>query len=220
ACVRQADEQVGRLVDALVARGSFARTAFVVTGDHGQSLGDNLHFGHGTDTQVNVAVPLVVHFPAGTVPAGRSARLVSLVDLLPTLIGAVHLGGLDEFRKQFSGADVTAPELARAGILTAEATEFRRGKKKPYECSFLTERWKYARVEGSAGKLYDLAGAGEGVDVSAANATVVAELEARLATDLKPSVLGANGSEPVDPEQQALLKQIKNLGYGGDDDGE
>jgi arylsulfatase len=222
ACVRQVDHEVGRLIDALVERERWERTAFVFTGDHGQSLGDGSHLGHGLDTQVNVSIPLVIHFPAGTVsqPA-RCGALVSLVDLMPTLLAALPIAGLEAYRAQFSGRDVLSSGFTRAGVFTAEATEFHRSKKRPYNSAIVTERWKYARSEGSPGRLYDLAGAGEAVDVAAEQATIVSELERLLDAELASSVLAPEESEPLDPDGQALLDQLEELGYGGgDDDGD
>jgi arylsulfatase len=219
ACVRQVDHEVGRLVDALVARGSWESTAFVFTADHGQSLGENAHLGHGLNREVNVAVPLVIHFPAGRVaqPA-RNRTLASLVDLMPTLLGALALPGLDAWRAQFAGRDVLAPGLARAGVFTAEATEFHRGGERPYECALVNGRWKYARTEGAPGRLYDLAGAGETVDVAAEHPGVVRELELALSAELATSILVDEEAVPLDPDAQALLEQLRNLGYAGDDE--
>jgi len=219
ACVRQVDHEVGRLIDALAARGSWARTAFVFTADHGQSLGEGARFGHGANTEVNVRVPLVIHFPAGgvTQPA-CSGTLVSLVDLMPTLLAALPLDGLEAWRAQFAGRDVLDPHLARPGVFTAETTEFHRGKKRSYECALVTGRWKYVCAEGEPGRLYDLEGAGETVDVSAEQAALARELDRLLGAELASSILTSDEDEPLDPEAQALLEQLENLGYGGGDE--
>jgi arylsulfatase A-like enzyme len=218
ACVRQIDGEVGRLLDALAARGTLDDTAFVFTGDHGQSLGENRFFGHGLNTQVNTQVPLVVRFPAAARMAPRrSSALVSLVDLVPTLLARVPIAGLEEYRSQLVGADVLAPGFARAHVFTSEATEFHRGDRKPYACAVLTGRWKYARAGGGAGHLYDLEGAGEGVDVAAANPALAAELEAVLTAELASSILGRAASRVTEPEEIELLEQLEGLGYGGGD---
>ena len=221
ACVRQVDHEVGRLIDALTSRGSWERTAFVFTADHGQSLGEGAFFGHGLNTEINIRVPLVIRFPAGSVaqPA-RSRALVSLVDLMPTLLAALRVPGLEAWRAQFAGRDVLDPALARPGVFTAEATEFHRSKKRPYECALVTGRWKYVRAEGEPGRLYDLEGAGETVDVAAANAALAGELGRLLDAELASSILAPAADEPLDPEAQELLEQLEGLGYGGGDEDE
>jgi len=76
------DKQVGRLLDA-----AGADTLVVVTGDHGESLGDNgVWFNHGDDLTVAATqVPLLMRWP-GQIPAGiRVPGPVELTDVLPTL---------------------------------------------------------------------------------------------------------------------------------------
>ena len=219
ACVAQIDGEVGRLQDALVMRGSWANTAFLFCADHGQALGENEHFGHGTNLQINVAVPLLMHFPAALgVPAQRNARLVSLADMLPTLFARIGSAGLGDYAQQFRGTDALAAEFARGHVFTAEATEFKRGKKQPFLCGVVTERWKLVPTDGGTAKLYDLAAAGEKADVAAANPATVKELEALLAAELRTAVLVPEGAEPVSLEQGELLDGLGALGYGGDDE--
>jgi arylsulfatase A-like enzyme len=220
ACVRQVDHEVGRLIDALTARGSWPSTAFVFTADHGQSLGEGARLGHVRNTEINIRVPLVIHFPAGRVaqPA-RSGALVSLVDLMPTLVAALRIGGLETWRAQFAGRDVLDPGLERAGVFTAEETGSRRGKLR-YECALETGRWKYVRTEGQPGRLYDLQGAGETVDVSAENESLAAELARLLESELASSNLAPGEDAPLDAEGQALLDELEGLGYGGEDEDE
>ena len=83
-----ADREVGRIVvDALRGRGLLDRAIVVVTADHGQSLGQHDWLPHGRITDDNLRVPLIVRFPPGVVRAPvRVARVVSLVDVLPTVL--------------------------------------------------------------------------------------------------------------------------------------
>jgi arylsulfatase len=221
ACVRQVDHEVGRLIDALAARGSWARTAFVFAGDHGQSLGEGDRFGHGLNTEVNVRVPLVIRFPgSGVAQPLRSRVLVSLVDVMPTLLAALPIPGLEAWRAQFTGRDALDAAFARPGVFTAKATEFRRSGKRPFEFAIVTGRWKYVHGEGEAGRLFDLEGAGETVDVSAQHPELVAELERLLAAELTTSILEPEADEPLDPEAKKLLEDLEDLGYGGGDEDE
>lgn len=218
ACVRAVDDQVGRLIDALEARGRWQRSVFVFTADHGQSLGENRHLGHGTNTQVNVAVPLVIHFPEGTVPQpARAGGLVSLVDALPTVLARIEHEELAPLRAQLAGEDVLRPGFAREHVLTARATEFHGGDPQPYESALFSRRWKYVREEGAPGRLYDLDGAGEGVDVAAQHADIARELDTLLSKHLAGSLPAAQAEEPVDPEAAELLEKLEDLGYGGGD---
>jgi len=90
-CVRQADQGLGTLVQELRQRDQLDNTLLIIAADHGESLGENGFYGHGTthgNTSLGeelIRVPLVVHYPDGGV-AGRHAAPVSLVDLFPTIL--------------------------------------------------------------------------------------------------------------------------------------
>jgi arylsulfatase A-like enzyme len=219
ASVRQVDDQVGRLIDALRARGGWDSTAFVFTADHGQSLGEHGLLGHGLNREVNVRIPLLVKLP-GRAP-GRNARVVSLVDVMPTLVATLGIQGVDAYRAQFRGTDVLAPDFAREHVVTAESTQFLRKATRPYEPALVTGRWKYVKPAGGGAQLYDLAAA-ELVDVAASHPDVVLALDALLAAELATSVLDEAPSAPADaesdPEVEELLRQLEGLGYGGDED--
>jgi len=221
ACVRLVDDQVGRLIDALKAGGRWEDSIFVFTADHGQSLRENLHLGHGKNTNLNTFVPLLIRFPSSSAHApGRRSGLVSLVDLMPTVLAGVEHEGLRAFRGQFEGQDVLADGFSRAHVVTAESTQFHGAKWKPLECALLSERWKYVPGTGRPGELYDLAGAGEFVDVRAQHPDVARELESTLESLLaRTRVENADADEaPNDAETEELLRQLEALGYGGEDD--
>jgi arylsulfatase A-like enzyme/Flp pilus assembly protein TadD len=86
--VAYADAEVGRLRRGLVARGlGTSDTIFAVTSDHGEGLGEHGEATHGPFLyQTTLHVPLVVAAP-GRWPASRRVKgLVSIVDLVPTLL--------------------------------------------------------------------------------------------------------------------------------------
>ena len=87
------DEQVGRILAALADSGQRDDTLVIFSSDHGEMLGDHglvlkgCRFYEGA-----VRVPLIVSWP-GVVDGGRrSAALVSLLDLAPTLLEAADVG--------------------------------------------------------------------------------------------------------------------------------
>ena len=86
-------ELLGRVVDALRARGTLDRTVLVVLADHGEVLGERGgFFGHGpTLYQESVGVPLLVRYPP-TVPMG--VRVDAPVSTLGVFATIVDLAGL------------------------------------------------------------------------------------------------------------------------------
>jgi arylsulfatase A-like enzyme len=63
--VRYLDRHVGRIVDTLRETGRWDDTLLVVTGDHGEMLGERGLLGHGYLYEPGVRVPLVVRPPGG-----------------------------------------------------------------------------------------------------------------------------------------------------------
>lgn len=117
ASISQIDRQVGRFVTLLKDKGLYDKTLVVFTADHGEYLGFHhmlLKSNHMYDPLVKV--PLIVKWPdrrrAGTV----SQRLVSNIDLAPTLCRAAGLPPAAEM----SGEDLNS-ERARREIVFCEA---------------------------------------------------------------------------------------------------
>lgn len=80
------DREIGRLLDALESTGGLARTAILVTSDHGEAFGE-----HGVEYHGVTAYEPIVHVPAilvapGVAP-GVHGALVSHRDVGPTVLG-------------------------------------------------------------------------------------------------------------------------------------
>ncbi len=87
------DQQIGRLLGELQALGTRARTAVVVTGDHGEGFGERGVTAHGYHLYPpQTKVPLIIQVPG--LPPRRIATPVGHVDLAPTLVNLV--GGASE----------------------------------------------------------------------------------------------------------------------------
>jgi choline-sulfatase len=88
--VADADELVGRMLEALRAAGKLDTTLVILSADHGEELFDHGWVGHastGYEGKVYdplIRVPLIVRAPGGAA-VGRSAALVSHIDVMPTV---------------------------------------------------------------------------------------------------------------------------------------
>jgi arylsulfatase A-like enzyme len=90
--VAYTDTHIGRLFEALRARGAKRKVVAALTADHGEEFWDHGHFEHGHDYYREITWVPLVFWGAGTVPDGRTVTtLVGLVDVAPTL---VELAGL------------------------------------------------------------------------------------------------------------------------------
>jgi arylsulfatase A-like enzyme len=84
------DHQIGRVLEALDRAGLHDDTLVIVTSDHGESLGERGQMGHGGMLYDSVLdIPLVIRYPRLFPPGTRVAQPASLIDLLPTVAGAV-----------------------------------------------------------------------------------------------------------------------------------
>ena len=97
--VKYTDYAIGAFLREARDRPWFRDTIFVITADHGASA-------RGTeDIPVErYRIPLWIHAP-GLVAPGRVDRLMSQIDIAPTLLGLLHA----RYDSKFFGADVLAP---------------------------------------------------------------------------------------------------------------
>jgi len=115
------DEQlIGPLVDLLRELALYDDTLLIVTADHGEEFGEHGCWTHGANLHdETLHVPLVIRFPHGGHAGRELSDVVSLVDVLPTVLGTV---GVDVGAAVLDGRD-----LARvlAGEPTDEAVALR-----------------------------------------------------------------------------------------------
>ena len=86
------DHELGRVIDALRAKGILDRTLVVLAGDHGESLGEHGESDHGIFIyDATMKVPLVLfapgHLPRGLVLDAR----VRLIDIMPTVLDGLKM---------------------------------------------------------------------------------------------------------------------------------
>ncbi len=180
--VATADREVGRIVAALRDRGLLDRSIVVVTADHGQSLGQHDWLPHGRITDDNLQVPLIVRFPPGVVRAPlRVARVMSLVDVLPTVLARFDGEASRRFLEQAEGEDALAGGPPRGWALAQRTGRERAGLGERRRVRAGDRPLKLVRRAGGGEELYDLtADPGERDDVSAGNAHVIATLRRTL----------------------------------------
>jgi len=89
--VRVFDQRLGVFLDKLKAGGFLENTVLVFTADHGEELLEHGWWGHGYSLHSDqLRVPLIVRMPDGRGGGGRVDRIVSLIDVMPTLLTAAR----------------------------------------------------------------------------------------------------------------------------------
>lgn len=147
ACTSFVDSQVGRLLDALGARGLADNTVIVLWGDHGWHLGEKGITGKNTLWERSTRVPLIFAGP-GVRAQSRTRQPAELLDIYPTLI---ELCGLPP-RSDLEGISL-APQLKDpdARRRRPAITSHNQGNH-----AVRTERWRYIRYADGSEELYDL----------------------------------------------------------------
>lgn len=109
------DHCIGRVIEKLKEVGIYDSSLIIITGDHGESLGEHRENTHGYYIyQSTVKVPLVFKFPGGF-KAKRIKAPVSLVDILPTvcsLLGIESPNGIQgkDLKPYFEGQSQPYPD--------------------------------------------------------------------------------------------------------------
>ncbi len=94
--ISYADAQVGEWVSSLKSLHLYDNTFIIVTADHGEMLGEhNVYFTHSDDYEggykENINVPLIVKFPSGYMKGRVFKKLVSSIDIVPTIMATLGL---------------------------------------------------------------------------------------------------------------------------------
>jgi arylsulfatase A-like enzyme len=223
--IRYTDEQVGVLLAKLREIGAFDKSIVVVTSDHGEGLNQHDWASHGLVWDEQLRVPLLMRFPAEAgVPPQRVERLVSLVDLFPTVLARVRPFETDSWPRYFrhaTGVDALAADFKERPLFGQRV-----GRDLPNDpgemYAVTTAEWKYIHEPEVGDKLFERkSDPHELVDVSERRADVakrIHDLTMLLRTDQEQrgSRLGTAREGEVDPK---LAAQLGELGYGGGDDG-
>lgn len=168
--VQQIDDHLGRVWEALDARGGFADTMIVFTSDHGDYLGDHWLGEKEHFHDVIQRVPLIVYDPDTSADATRGqveTRLVEAIDLVPTFLEAL---GLPVATERIEGRSLLP--LLRGGeasgwrdVVVSELDYAYREARRildrsPAACRAWmarSERWKYVHWQDFPPQLFDLA---------------------------------------------------------------
>jgi arylsulfatase A-like enzyme len=204
--ISEIDWSVGRILDAIRARGLDERTLVIFTSDNGPwlSYGDHagsagrLREGKGTTFEGGVRVPCIMRWP-GAIPAERVCREpLMTIDIFPTVAALI---GAELPARGIDGRDARALLLGTAGAGSPQEAYFFYYRRNDLE-AMRSGRWKLhfphgyrsmdGRAAGSGGtpgnydydrrtglELYDLrADVGESRDVAADHPEIVARLTA------------------------------------------
>jgi arylsulfatase A-like enzyme/Tfp pilus assembly protein PilF len=202
-----ADAELGRLVERVRARWDQRRTLFVVTSDHGESLGEHGEMTHSlTIYEATQRVPLIISgagLPQGAVERA-TARLVDVAPTILALARAEPLGDVDGRDLLATSSEAGSPEpLAYVETL---APQLDLGWSPLL--GVRSARFKYIRAPRP--ELYDLEeDPQETRNLVETRPQIAAELERSLESQLA----NARPVEPTVTPDAARRAQLAQLGY-------
>ncbi len=208
--IATADAQLGRLLDALEVEGRLKDTLVMVTGDHGEMLGEHGEPTHGFFIyDAATHIPVIVAGPG--VPAREVPNQIRIVDLMPTALELLRVGA----PKQVQG--VSLMPLARGEPLSLMAQSESWYPRYHYGWSELIslqdDRVQYIRAPRP--ELYDLQlDPRELVDKSKDDAATLATIDRALTRELArhTNTKAAKGPQTIDAEAE---ERLAALGYIG-----
>lgn len=227
AAVREADRRLGSVIQLLKDRDEWDRTLFVVLSDHGEEL--NEHGGWSHDQSVYeemVRVPLVIRFPEDQYAGRRVTEVVSLVDVVPTILDVL---GRSHVAADLSGESlvpfITGAARRPGGTFRVPSmrhnvmSTYARWQRQRGDVNIVVRRdnWKGIwNVERDALELYDLSSdPGEQTNVAAEHPDLAVTLRRHTeqwrdaCQERAAAALRAEESE-VDEE---TMRKLHSLGY-------
>lgn len=183
------DAQAGRVLDALKRLGLADNTIVIFAGDHGWHLGEHGLWHKRSLFEESARVPFLVHAPGAKGNGQRSASLVELLDVYPTLCDLAGVPAPGSLQGKSLRPVLNDP---RATLHDGAFTQARRGPKaEHWGRSVRTTRWRCTEWdEGRNGiELYDHdADPREFTNLAndPTHAAVLKELRATLAAKLPP----------------------------------
>jgi len=208
------DTQVARLLADLDRSGLRERTIIVLVGDHGQGRGDHGENRHGCLIYDSVMrVPLILSCPGLFEPGVVAGRVVSIVDVFPTLLETLGIGWARDIDGRSLLDERHDPDRA---VYMESLLPLRNHGWAPL---FGLRRHDEKFILAPTPEFYDLrTDPAERVNLHATASERASELERRLRDVLggRPTIESLLGTpDGIDPTLEA---QLSALGYGGDVD--
>jgi arylsulfatase A-like enzyme len=221
--IRFTDESVGTLLTMLGQAGMNDRTIFVITADHGESLGEHDYFFEHGDfgTEPEIHIPLVLVIPGVTRPGTRITRQVRNIDITPTILDALHISYAGKVRGTSLLPMLTGDAKSRFCFGETGENYFPQNTRR--EVPGIKGKWRWLRdkqfklvyvphAQTEEWRLFNLkSDPGETEDVASQYPEVAARMKSELLKWIKEDRMANHSTEsPLSPEAR---EELKALGY-------
>jgi len=147
ACISFVDDQLGQVLKALDKSKYADNTIVVLWSDHGQHLGEKKHWRKQALWEESTRVPLCISVPGQKTRGQTCRRVVSLLDLYPTLIDLCALPEAKRLQGNSLGPLIHNPRLAWDKPVLS--TWYYKNH------AVRSEGWRYIRYRDGSEELYD-----------------------------------------------------------------
>lgn len=210
------DQEIGRIIRTLEEEGEMETTLVILSGDHGEALGEKREIDHGLFIyEPTLRVPLIFCLPpAHSRPLVIDSR-VRIIDILPTALDLLDI----RIPKGISGQSLVPHLRGRKtkDFSSYAETFYPRDNLGWSELYGLVDgRWKYIRAPKP--ELYDLSGdPAEEKNLITSETEIASDLSRKLEAMVAGGEGGAPGSERRVSSEEA--QRLRSLGYiGGSSD--
>lgn len=206
------DNYVGRILDALKAKGLLDKTIIVVAGDHGEGLGEKIEQGHGIYLyEETLRVPLIFWNKSIWPRAAAINTRVRLIDIAPTLAEMLGLKAEASLMQGQSLLPVMAGREKKDREVLAETVYPRENFGWSELVALVSGNWKY--IQAPRPELYDLkSDPEERKNLSQYEKERSEKLKARMEQLLLMSG-GGTGSGAGQTARSEDLERLRSLGY-------
>jgi arylsulfatase A-like enzyme len=223
--VAMVDELVGRMVEFLRELNVLDNTLLIITSDHGENLGEHGMVDHLLSMyETTIRVPLIMRLPSSFSAGSESEELVSLVDIVPTVL---DICGLAPLYPDIAARSLLNPNRSPHEFVIAEnerplnGINLMRKNFPDFDTASIDHRMKMLRTlqhkliwyDDGRVEVYDLqSDPGELNDLS----VLEPELSSRLLSQLEAWSAAQEDprpSQPVEISDPETRDQLRALGY-------
>lgn len=197
------DDQLGKFFSRLKQMGIYHSSLIIITSDHGELLGEHGLYRHRSPLYEGVTkVPLIIKFPFSR-RVGREKKMISLVDLFPTILSICGIPTPDGISGKAFG-NASSP-------VVSELYDYEIGEHR----TLYDGRYKYMRYEHKKGpELYDLdKDPLEKENLAEKLPEVILAMEEKLQDWEKVHKPKYTSSDKEETISQEVLEGLKALGY-------
>jgi arylsulfatase len=209
------DTEIKRLLQALKDKQLYDDLVLVLTSDHGEGLGERGRFGHGEIHNEQLLVPLMIKYPSKMgLNDQRVDSLVSLTDVVPTLVSTLDLDLPKDDLEQFGGVNVLSSNARDSYVFVQRSTAGARSWGAADKFALVGDKWKFSYDTRLGDVLVDLeADPHEMRNAISEHPDVAEELKDRLLEMIAKYSSSERGLEVLEVTSPEVLEELRALGY-------